>query len=54
MRLECRSYIGVDAAKNGQDVGVIAYEISADGRTLTQKYSGSPDQTLVFERAGSS
>ena len=40
------------ATKNGQDVGVITYEISADGRTLTQKYSGTPDHTLVFERAG--
>jgi len=36
--------------KDGQDVGIIRYEVSADGKTLTQMYSGSADQSLVFER----
>jgi hypothetical protein len=39
--------------KDGQDVGVITYEVSMDGKTLTQKHSGSPGQELVFERSSS-
>jgi hypothetical protein len=36
--------------KDGQDVGVITCQVSRDGRSLTQKYSSSPEQELVFER----
>jgi hypothetical protein len=36
--------------KDGQDVGVITYEVSADGKTLTHRYSAAPEQELVFER----
>jgi len=35
--------------KDGQDVGVITYEVSADGKTLTDRYSASPEQVPVFE-----
>ena len=35
--------------KDGQDVGAVTYQVSRDGRTLTQKYSRSPEQELVFD-----
>ena len=38
------------AKKDGKDVGVVTYEVSADGKTLTSKYSISPGQVLVYER----
>jgi len=36
--------------KDGKDVGVVTYEVSADGKTLTSRYSTSPDQVIVFDR----
>src|SRR5262249_51893061 len=36
--------------KDGKDVGMVMYQVSPDGRSLTQKYSGSPEQELVFDR----
>ena len=38
------------AKKDGKDVGVVVYEVSADGKTLTSKYSTAPEQVLVFDR----
>jgi hypothetical protein len=42
--------IEATAKKDGKDVGVMTYEVSADGRTLTSRYSTSPEQVLVFDR----
>ena len=36
--------------EDGKDVGVFTYEVSADGKTLTSRYSTSPQQVLVFDR----
>ena len=40
------------ARKDGQEIGVVTYEVSPDGSILTSKSSGSvmPDQVIVFER----
>jgi hypothetical protein len=38
------------AKKDGKDVGVITYEVSADGKKLISKYSTSPQQVLVLDR----
>jgi hypothetical protein len=41
------------AKKGGKDMGVMTYEVSADGKTLTNKYSmspQSPQQVVVFDR----
>jgi hypothetical protein len=41
------------AKKDGKDMGVMTYEVSADGKTLTSKYSTSPQspqQVVVFDR----
>ena len=41
------------AKKDGKDMGVMTYEVSADGKTLTSKYSispQSPQQVVVFDR----
>ena len=42
--------IETTAKKDGKDMGVVQYEVSADGRTLTSRYSTSPEQVLVFDR----
>jgi hypothetical protein len=42
--------IETSGKKDGQDVGVITYEISADGKTLTERLSNTPEQVLVFDR----
>lgn len=39
------------AKKDGQVVAVVTYEVSADGRTLTSRSSGTIEQTIVFERS---
>jgi len=36
--------------KDGKDVGVVTYEVSADGKTLTSRYSTAPAQVIVYER----
>lgn len=40
------------ARKGGQEIGVVTYEVSADGGILTSTSSGPamPEQTIVFER----
>jgi len=38
------------ASKDGKDAGVVTYEVSADGKTLTSRYSTTPEQVLVFDR----
>ena len=38
-----------NATKDGKD-GVVTYEVSADGKTLTSRYSTAPGQVLVFDR----
>jgi hypothetical protein len=38
------------ATKDGKDAGVVTYEVSADGKTLTSRCSTSPDQVRVFNR----
>ena len=41
------------AKKDGKDMGVMTYEVSADGKTLTSRYSASPQspqQVVVFDR----
>ena len=38
------------ATKNGKDAGVVIYDVSPDGKTLTSRYSTTPDQVLVFDR----
>jgi hypothetical protein len=40
------------ATKDGKDAGVVTYEVSADGKTLTSRYSTAPEQVLVFDRQG--
>ncbi len=49
------SWVGPDvlatvARKGGQTIGLITYEISADGRTLTSRSSGLLEQVVVFDR----
>jgi hypothetical protein len=39
-----------NATKDGKDAGVVTYEVSADGKTLTSRYSTAPEQVLVFDR----
>ena len=36
--------------KDGKDAGVVTYEVSVDGKTLTCLYSTALDQVLVFDR----
>ena len=42
--------IEITAKKDGKDMGVMQYEVSADGKTLTSRYSTMPEQVLVFDR----
>jgi len=42
--------IEITAKKDGKDMGVMQYEISADGKTVTSRYSTIPEQVLVFDR----
>jgi predicted MarR family transcription regulator len=39
-----------NAIKDGKDAGVVTYEVSSDGKTLTSRYSTAPEQVLVFDR----
>ena len=38
------------AKKDGQMIGLITYEVSADGKALTSRSSGMAEQVVVFER----
>jgi hypothetical protein len=38
------------AKKDGQMIGLITYEVSSDGKTLTSRSSGLAEQVIVFER----
>ena len=38
------------ATKDGKDAAVVTYEVSADRKTLTTRYSAIPEQVLVFDR----
>ena len=40
----------ITAKKDGKDMGMMQYELSGDGKTLTSRYSTSPEQVLVFDR----
>lgn len=38
------------ARKGNQNIALITYDVSADGRTLTARTSGLVEQTVVFRR----
>ena len=38
------------ARKGNQNIGLMTYEVSADGRTLTARSSGMTEQVVVFKR----
>ena len=42
--------LATTAYKEGRLLGLITYEISADGRMLTSRSSGMSEQVMVFER----
>ena len=42
--------IETTAKKDGKDLGLMTYEVSADGKILTSKNSSSPQQVLVYDR----
>jgi hypothetical protein len=42
--------LATTAYKDGKLIGLITYELSADGKTMTVRSSGMAEQVLLFER----